>query len=54
MPKESKEAAEKLKRIEQLWRELEQTKPNTPGYEALLKKIRALSAEYRDLPGAPE
>jgi hypothetical protein len=40
-------ASEKLRRIHQLWRELERTKPNTSESEALMEKIRALSAEYQ-------
>ena len=46
-------ASEKLLRIQQLWKELEQLKPNTSESEALMEKIRALSAEYKALVDAP-
>lgn len=36
-------------RILQLWKELERTKPNTYEYNALVQKIRALSAAHQDL-----
>lgn len=47
-------ASEKLRRIHQLWRELERTKPNTSESEALMDKIRALSAEYKASTDAPQ
>ena len=37
---------EKLDRIQKLWTELKQVKPNSAEYDALMKKIRALSSEY--------
>lgn len=40
-------ASEKLERIHQLWKELERLKPGTRESEALMEKIRVLSAEYR-------
>ena len=43
-----------LHRIRQLWEELEQTKPKTSEYEALMEKIRTLSDEYRALIDAPK
>ena len=42
-------ASEKLERIHQLWKELERMKPDTSESEALMEKIRVLSAEYRAL-----
>jgi len=46
-------ASEKLLRIQRLWKELEKLKPNTGESEALMEKIRALSAEYKALIDAP-
>jgi len=46
---ETNVAVEKLQCNQDLWRELGRTKSNAPGYEALLKKIRVLSAEYQEL-----
>ena len=43
-----------LQRIQQLWTELEGTPPNTSKYTALMKKIRALSEEYKALIDAPK
>jgi hypothetical protein len=43
-----------LQRIRQLWDELEQTKPNTAEYEALMERIRVLSAQYQALIDAPK
>jgi hypothetical protein len=40
-------AVDKLQRIQQLWVELGRTKLNTPEYQSILEKIRALSAEYQ-------
>ena len=40
------EALDKLQRIQQLYREMRQTKPKSPEERALLKKISELSAEY--------
>jgi hypothetical protein len=45
--------SEKLQRIYELLAELKKTKVNTPEHEALLKKIRALSAEYKALINIP-
>ena len=42
-------ASKKLDRIHQLWKELERMEPNTSEAEELMKKIRALSAEYEAL-----
>jgi hypothetical protein len=39
----------KLHSIQQLWSEVQRTKPNTPKYETLLKRISALSSEYQML-----
>ena len=44
---------DKLQRVYELLAELKKTKVNTPEHEALLKKIRALSAEYQALIEAP-
>ena len=43
-----------LHRIRQLWEKLEQTKPKTSEYEALMGKIRTLSEEYRTLIDTPK
>jgi hypothetical protein len=47
-------ASKKLDRIHQLWKELERMDPNTSEAEALMKKIRALSAEYEALTHATQ
>ena len=47
-------AVDKLERLYELWKELERTKLNTTEYEALMEKIRLLSAEYRKLIEKPE
>jgi hypothetical protein len=47
-------ASQKLERIHQLWKELERMEPNTSEYEALMEKIRALSAEYQSLMDTPK
>ena len=39
-------ASDTLQRIRKLWAELAKTKANTSESEALIEKIRALSAEY--------
>jgi hypothetical protein len=46
-------AIDKLQRIQQLWKEMGQTKSDTPEYQALLKKIRVLSAEYQAIVDTP-
>ena len=46
---ETNEAADKLRRIQQLWKEQEQAKPGTREHEALIEKIRVLAAEYQVL-----
>jgi hypothetical protein len=38
-----------MERLKALWLELEQTKPKTPKYEALMKQIRAESMTYMAL-----
>jgi hypothetical protein len=43
-----------LQPIQSLWKELEQTKPDTSEYVALMNQIRALSDEYRALIDAPK
>jgi len=43
--KETDPAAAKLKRIEQLWLELQREIPDGPEYEALAERILALSIE---------
>lgn len=45
---------DKLERIIQLWKQLEQTKPNTSEYVALMNQIRVLSEEYRALIETPK
>ena len=47
-------ASKKLDRIHQLWKELERMEPNTSEAGALMKKIRALSAEYEALTHATQ
>jgi hypothetical protein len=47
-------ASQKLQRIHQLWKELERTKPEAGESEALMKKIRVLSAEYQKLTEGPK
>ena len=47
-------AAKKLDYIHRLWKELERMEPNTSEAEALIKKIRALSAEYEALTDATQ
>jgi hypothetical protein len=55
MSEEANPAVEILKRIQRLWDELGRTKLKTPEYEALLEKIRTLSAEYTKLrPDVPK
>lgn len=39
----------KIRVIEMLWIKLHRTNPNTREYEAILKRIRHLSAEYESL-----
>ena len=45
---------ETLQRIQQMWKELERMGPKTPEYEALIVKIRVLSAEYLALIDTPK
>jgi hypothetical protein len=47
-----KAAREKLQRIRQLWLQLDQMEEDSPEYEILAQKIRALSTEYKALSGA--
>jgi hypothetical protein len=47
-------ASQKLLRIHQLWKELERMKPEASESEALMKRIRVLSAEYRKLTEGPK
>jgi hypothetical protein len=42
-------AFEKLERIQQLYKEVEKTKPNTREYQALMAQISVLSAEFQAL-----
>jgi hypothetical protein len=49
---DQKIAREKLQRIRQMWLELERLEENSPEYEILTEKIRALSAEYKTLTDA--
>jgi len=43
-----------LQRIQSLWKELEQKKPDSSEYVALMNQIRALSDDYRALIDAPK
>jgi hypothetical protein len=45
-------AINKLERIRQLWEELGRTSLHTPEYQAVMKRIRDLSAEYQMLTDA--
>jgi hypothetical protein len=47
-------AIAKLQRIQRLWLELGRTKLSTPEYQDIMKKIRALSAEYHARLVAPQ
>jgi hypothetical protein len=47
-------AANKLKSIRKLWEELARTRLRTAEYQAIMKRIRVLSAEYQVLVGASE
>jgi hypothetical protein len=49
---ETNAASNKLERIRQLWEELGRTRLRTPEYEAIMKGIRNLSAEYQVLANA--
>ena len=49
---ETDAALDKLHRIQQLWKEIGQTKADTPEYETLQKRIRVLLDEYQALVGA--
>ncbi|HXN28984.1 MAG TPA: hypothetical protein VN902_17780 [Candidatus Acidoferrales bacterium] len=50
---DANEAVDKLKRIQQLWVELGRTHLNSPEYDDIMKKIRAMSADYQSLIDAP-
>jgi hypothetical protein len=47
-------AIDKLQRIQQLWAELGRTKLNSPEYKDIMKRLRALSAEYQSRVDAPQ
>jgi len=47
-------AVVKLQHIQKLWRELGRAKLNSPEYQDIMKKLRALSAEYQSLIAAPQ
>jgi hypothetical protein len=49
----SSASVNKLQRIKNLWEELGRTKANSPQYETLIIKIRALSADYQSSISAP-
>jgi hypothetical protein len=49
---ESNRAIEKLEAIQKLWAELGRVKLRSPEYDALLKRINVLSAEYQSLVNA--
>jgi len=49
---ETNAAINKLERIRQLWEELGRTSLHTPEYQAIMKRIRDLSAEYQMLADA--
>jgi hypothetical protein len=54
MDKETDPAVAKLKRIEQLWRELQREIPDSPAYKSIAEQIRVLSAEYQGLARPPK
>ena len=45
---------DRLEHILQLWKKLELTKPDNTEHAALMKQIRILSDEYKDLIDAPK
>jgi hypothetical protein len=45
---------DRLEHILQLWKKLEITKPDTTEHDALMKQIRILSDEYKELIDAPK
>jgi hypothetical protein len=53
-PPEANDAAAHLKRIEQLWQELERTHRHTPKYDALIDQIRAETDAFRKIVDAKE
>ena len=46
--------SEELERIYQLLKDLNHLKPNSPEYNALVKTINTLSAEYDAMVGSPK
>ena len=46
---EANDAAARLKRIEQLWQQLERTHPHTSKYDALIDEIRAETDAFRKI-----
>jgi len=48
-PSEANDAAARLKRIEQLWQQLERTHRRTPAYDALIDQIRAETDAFRKI-----
>ena len=48
-PSEANDAAARLKRIEQLWQQLERTRPHTSKYDALIDQIRAETDGFRKI-----
>ena len=48
-PSEANDAAARLKRIEQLWQQLERTHRHTPKYDALIDQIRAETDAFRKI-----
>jgi hypothetical protein len=51
---QKKEIADKLHRIRQLWIEQKRLEEGSPEHDALLEKIRVLSAEYQALSEKPQ
>ncbi len=52
--KDTNPAIDKLQRIQQLWAELGRTRKDSTEYQNVMKKIRALSAEYQALVDSSE
>jgi hypothetical protein len=54
LPSEANDAAARLKRITQLWQQLERTHPHTPEYDALIDQIRRETDAFRKTLDTPK
>jgi hypothetical protein len=52
--KEKDPAIPRLRRIREMWKELQKTEENSPEYERLVEQIRVLATEYKALVNAPK